>query len=138
MAKGANINPHRCPRCDGLRTEFLGNDGTPTTTYLCRDCEKKNPDYCTYDIVRDSNIQSVNWDDPDRQCHSTVYDSFYLTQQAATDMRDLLQEFVTDVEAAGIDVDGPGYDDTQHDWPDLAVTYRKAKALLAQVNGQDQ
>jgi hypothetical protein len=35
----------------------------------------------------------------------------------------VLAEFVTDVEMAGVD-------EVEREWPDLIVTYRKAKALL--------
>jgi hypothetical protein len=46
-----------------------------------------------------------------------------------TDMLSCLKEFVGDVEAAGLDV-------VWTDWPDIVVTYRKAKEILARATNQ--
>jgi len=122
MSKHKHIIESKCPRCGGYNTVSCGCDGTPTTTWLCNDCEGRGVDDATYSIVRGNRIQSVNWDD------RTVYDTRYHLQQRALEMQEVLQEFVADIEAAY----PPGTSaaaDLAKEWPDLGATYRKAKAV---------
>jgi hypothetical protein len=59
-----------------------------------------------------------------------------ITERYSGEAVAILREFVSDVEASGVRVDDPGYDEKEHDWPDLIVTYRKAKAIIARANGE--
>lgn len=78
------IDPTECPRCHGHNTEWLGDDGTPTGTYLCRHCEE------SYDVARVQDIMSITWDDKDGQTH-TLYDTNYMVRQAAQDLLAVLR-----------------------------------------------
>jgi len=51
----------------------------------------------------------------------------------ADELTDVLREFVEDVRSAYGAGDGAGIDEDALDWPDLAVTYRKAVAVLDRV-----
>ena len=124
------IDPRQCPRCGGHNTDCLGNDGTSSTAYICRDCDAKNPDADGespgyYEVIQVDVVGSVVWTDDEGKEHE-VHDTEYLGYLAASGMHDILQEFVTDVEAVGLDT-------LRCDWPDLAVTYAKAKAILTQA-----
>jgi len=78
------IDPHKCPRCGGANTEFLGNDGLPTSTYLCVDCEKGEGQEATYEVVRGNRIESVVWDE-DNETHE-IYDERYMLERHAPDL----------------------------------------------------
>ena len=48
---------------------------------------------------------------------------------AASDLLEVVREFVSDIEQVGLD-------QTQEDWPDLVVTYEHAKNALRKVDGK--
>ncbi len=79
------IDPTECPRCGGHRVELLGDDDTPTATYLCYDCENKDEYNATYDVVHDEAVEYVTWMDAEGKSH-TIYDRDHLVKAAAADM----------------------------------------------------
>jgi hypothetical protein len=129
------LSPHRvidktqCPRCGGHHTECCGDDDTNDVMWVCLDCEAKDPDQSMYFVTYEDELVSVHWtvdDGTERGEMHEVYDTEHVTRQAAAGMYDVLHEFVTDVEAVGLDT-------LSCDWLDLAVTYEHAKAILAQA-----
>jgi len=123
------IERARCPRCGSYDTECWGSDGTDDVMWVCHPCQEKDPDHCSYFVSYRDELIAVSWTTDDGtemgEMHE-VYDTEYLTKKAAGGMYDVLTEFVTDVEAVGLDT-------LQCDWPDLAVTYAHAKAILAEA-----
>jgi hypothetical protein len=124
------IDVTECPRCHGHNTIPSEQDGL-TSSRLCRDCQAKDPeerDGFFYDIVRVGVVGSVQWMTEDYTVEHEVHDTEYLAMLKATDLLTVAQEFSADVEAVGIE-------QVAHEWPDLAITYRKAQDLIAQLNG---
>jgi len=78
------IDSHFCPRCGGTNTQSLGSDGLPTTTYLCLDCEQREGQEATYEVVHGNRIQSMVWDQ-DGETHE-VYDERYILERHAPDL----------------------------------------------------
>jgi hypothetical protein len=125
------IDVTECPRCHGHNTQFADRDDL-RETYICRDCQAQDPDEeregYLYDIVSAEVVGSVQWMTENYTVEHEVHDSDYLAMLKGSDLLAVAQEFIADVEAVGIE-------QVAHEWPDLAVTYRKARDLIAELDG---
>lgn len=124
------IDPRVCPRCGGMNTENLGDDGTTTETHACLDCQKQE-DYTAggadYDVSYAEDVEAVRWCDPDGTEHE-VWDSDYLTKQAADKLFHacVLARRYEDERRAG----------TQHADSDYATLYSVLTDAIAEAKGE--
>ncbi len=123
------INPDQCPRCGGLHTKFLGNDGTMTDSYICLDCDAKNPEAegespGYYEVVRVDVIGSVIWTDEEEVEHE-VHDTQYLAILEAENMVRVLERAF----------DRGYFDPHPDDSEEEADEKREAREILARAKG---